>query len=699
MRGKRLSLPVQASAVLLSSLAVILSCLTARAQTPVCDITFYDEDDGLSQAHVTQLMQDEDGFLWFATWNGLNRFDGNEFTLFKSHAGDDCDMPSDRIRNICPAPGGDIYCRADKRWFLFHREDGSFHPVDDATGKQLDNSKNKGNGIGAQGKEIRHTDANGTTWTIDKEGRLCHAGDPTPVATLPDIGFYISDRQGNLWLTSSKNGVVKLSFGRRPARHVTGLQGEIGAMMTDSKGNCWISTKENRQVQLRSVNAFDRPQYLTSDGRTSSTPTAFGASVYCIFESSNGDIWMGTKPGGVYRLRPARDHYQVSYFPTARNVYDIREDAWGRLWMASMGDGLIEALRPDADNPEFILVKEWKGYPALKENKIRFLYLTADRLLLAATTEGLLVLPLTGEPRPQNPSFRWHVKEAGRASSLSCNALMDIFEGSDLRLYVSTESGGVCCLTSASAGEKELSFRHFDTAHGMGTDVALALFDRKQQVTVVGNNQIMTLDGMSYDGHFFQEPLRFSDARPLYLPHDGWLFGLSDGAVIVPDSFLHKGGYVPDIVLTGLSLGNNVMLRAVNHLSEIRLRPDERSLTLYFSATDYQYPENIRYAFKMEEDTVWNYIGHNRTVAFADLKPGTYRLQIRSTNSDGVWVDNTRTLTVEVAPKFFETVLGQLLLWLLFFSIAGGGIYTYLYIRRIKPATTGNIGGLSGAAR
>ena len=47
-----------------------LAAVTLWAQ-PVCDVTKYDEADGVSSAHITQLLQDEQGFMWFATWSKL----------------------------------------------------------------------------------------------------------------------------------------------------------------------------------------------------------------------------------------------------------------------------------------------------------------------------------------------------------------------------------------------------------------------------------------------------------------------------------------------------------------------------------------------------------------------------------------------------------------------------------------------------
>lgn len=50
-----------------------------------CIIRDFGEDDGLAHWHVTSMLQDHYGILWFGTWNGLERFDGETFTLFKSH--------------------------------------------------------------------------------------------------------------------------------------------------------------------------------------------------------------------------------------------------------------------------------------------------------------------------------------------------------------------------------------------------------------------------------------------------------------------------------------------------------------------------------------------------------------------------------------------------------------------------------------
>ena len=107
-------------------------------------------------------------------------------------------------------------------------------------------------------------------------------------------------------------------------------------------------------------------------------------------------------------------------------------------------------------------------------------------------------------------------------------------------------------------------------------------------------------------------------------------------------------------------------------------------MTVHFAALDYSAAAHIIYAFRLSNSEEWNYIGHNRSATLLDLEPGTYTLEIRSTNANGEWQDNIRSLTIIVKPTFWEAWYGQLLIVLLLLGILAGIAYTLLYIRRIK---------------
>lgn len=62
---------------------LIIGWATSLNAQPQCTITHFDEFCGMAQWYVTQIVQDRQGIMWFATWNGLNRYDGYELSMFQ----------------------------------------------------------------------------------------------------------------------------------------------------------------------------------------------------------------------------------------------------------------------------------------------------------------------------------------------------------------------------------------------------------------------------------------------------------------------------------------------------------------------------------------------------------------------------------------------------------------------------------------
>ena len=75
---------------------------------------------------------------------------------------------------------------------------------------------------------------------------------------------------------------------------------------------------------------------------------------------------------------------------------------------------------------------------------------------------------------------------------------------------------------------------------------------------------------------------------------------------------------------------------------------------------------------------------NNRSASYINLPAGKYQLQIKSTNSDGVWVDNVRTLSIHVLPTFWETYWAWLLYFILFILFTASIVYVLFYIYRLR---------------
>ena len=91
-------------------LVVLLFGQFFSARAEEYSIRFYDDQDGLSHWHVSQILQDTTGMMWVATWNGLNRFDGSRFVAFKPTENAALCIPHDRIRRFRLTKENNLEC-------------------------------------------------------------------------------------------------------------------------------------------------------------------------------------------------------------------------------------------------------------------------------------------------------------------------------------------------------------------------------------------------------------------------------------------------------------------------------------------------------------------------------------------------------------------------------------------------------------
>lgn len=644
-----------------------LGWFSTSAQTP-CRVVQYDEEDGVPSHHITQLLQDHHGFMWFSTWNGLCRFDGYEFHTFKPQAGDGCRMNNDRIRNIALRPDGQIVCKVeDNEYHLFDTRIYRFCDVDSQDVQQLADDMRKYR----QSRAVRNSD------------------------TSRHAIFELEDHQGNHWETG--NGYIKLCVPmvERTRRLSIVPAAEVKCLFRDSKNRYWLTTREDAAVRIYNSD-MQLTGYLGRDGNIHAAYTSFGVPVYCMYETADGTLWLGSKPGGLFRMQEKDGGFIISQprGMTQQDVYNIQEDRFGRLWIATMHSGLFYTTDYRTGEPQFLPPLQ---YPKDYGQRVRYLHITRNGILIAAATDGLLVSKLENDVK--NMRFYRHQRESDRAESLSSSATMDVMEDDRGQVWISTESGGVNIVSENDLLKPQPLFRHLNMSnHLLPSDIALSLTPINGRQTMVVSSHLLALtDTAGYsrvlDARYFNADYRFADVRPLPFGKDQWLFGLKDGAFTISTSEMEQKAYSPKLVLTHIEVrGKDSELRgdwSIENADTITLQPHERNVSIRFAALDFSAPERINYAFRLntwqqDNEGQWNYIGHDRSATLLDLEPGTYRLEIRSTDSDGEWQENQRLLTIVVMPTFWEAWYGQLLIMLLVAAVVAAVIYTLLYIRRIK---------------
>ena len=686
---------------------LLLCWLTATVLSaqPLCRITQYDEEDGVPSNRVTQLLQDERGFMWFSTWNGLCRYDGYDFQTFKPQVGDGCHMTTDRIRNIGMRSDGNILCRVDDG--VFYLFDTKTYQFRDLTAEEQQRAadealKSRKSVWMLDEGRFSWTDSYQTPWTLFADGRLTSgdrqgaqlASHPTVALNNPSYAF--TDQQSNLWvLDNSRITRISTDLSRTQRLDITPAT-QVKTIFRDQQGRIWMTTRQDAAVRLYSP-SLELQGFLGSDGLLHKQYTTFQSPIYCIYQSKDGTLFLASKPGGLFRMKetsPGRFHIDHLTSLTAKEVYYLQEDRYGRLWVATMDRALCYTTEPQAAEPRFLTPKH---YPKEGAKMLRQLHITPDGILVAATTDGLVASRL--EQDADKMQFVLHQRQPDRAESLSSSATMDLLEGNNgSHLLISTESGGVNSIATSELLNAEAHFQHINAQHHqLPNDIALTLARMDDgRLMVVSSHLVSLTDKEGHlrvlDSHYFNSDYRFSEVRPLLLADGRWLFALNDGAFVTTLHDMHRKAYQPRLVLTYSEVrGERQEVRsnwAIENHDTLTLQPGERNAIIHFAALDYQAPERISYAFRLlesaEDSTEYNYIGHNRSATLLDLEPGEYLLQIRCTNADGEWLPQMRQLTIIVEPTFWESTLGQVLIVLIIIAILAAIACTLLYIRRIK---------------
>jgi ligand-binding sensor domain-containing protein/two-component sensor histidine kinase len=264
-------------------------------------------NEGLSQSSVVDIAADNSGFLWFATQDGLNRFDGKQFLMFKKNFDD------------------------------FTTAKGS------TTGKIA---------VG------NHNDL----WIITSGGKLermnLYDHEFTSVTTLdgkkmPPVSCILPDASDNIWIGSESDGLFIYNQKTRrliqyTAEHTSRIKlggNTIENIFKDKNGSIWVITNKGF---TEFKNSTITVSYLPKDEQQKLL------SLSTIAEDRKQNLWIGTYGQGLYikknnqSLKPFTGFNALHQFPANLTIFTIMADQFNRLWVGTYGQGLFVINQEDS---------------------------------------------------------------------------------------------------------------------------------------------------------------------------------------------------------------------------------------------------------------------------------------------------------------------------------------------------------------
>ncbi|MDP4196355.1 MAG: two-component regulator propeller domain-containing protein [Bacteroidota bacterium] len=349
-------------------------------------------EQGLSNNSVTAIFQDSHGFMWFGTYDGLNRYDGYKFKMFRNHLNNSASLSSNRITSICEDDGGNIWVGTYNGAEIYSNYTSLFSPLyympyKGKYAKKLIWTVNcfaKGKKgyffIGSDGNGLLLHILNGTTKQVpflttrhtvvsdyhvraiceDKSKRLWLFVQGEGIAYYDyKSGFVLPyhsqikaanclqpDLMGNIWL-GNENGLYKFNIRQRkytPYKDRSGLSSgkPIVDMCLNKSGELWIATDGNG-LDILNINN-NQFRYMIAGGNKNSLTSS---AVYAVCQDKDSRMWIGTLRGGINIIDQRKDRFStISRDPLSKNtlisnfILSFCEEKSGNIWIGSDGDGL-----------------------------------------------------------------------------------------------------------------------------------------------------------------------------------------------------------------------------------------------------------------------------------------------------------------------------------------------------------------------
>ncbi len=435
-------------------LLVILSCPALAQEMKFEYIPF---DQGLSQKTIQGIIQDSRGYMWFGILNGLYKYDGYNFTIYKHNINNPRSLSDNNINSlyedrsgrlwIATNDGGlNLYDRGRDSFVHFKHDPSNPNSISDDRIYAVCEDKSGIIWIGTMRGGLNRFDQDKNQFT-----HYLHDPDDPKSISNNDIRHIYIDNTGIIWMGTEHGGLCRFNPAEKTFKSYKNSSGvknsidndQIKALCADRSGRLWLSTSAG-------INILD-----TKSGKIYRlNPGRFGLKNYAKFnvqsicEDRNENLWFGTGLG-LYQYNPYTekiDFYQ--HEPGNPNslsyncVIFIYQDRSGILWFGTWEGGLNKL------NPETKRFGHIKHNPkdenSLSDNRFNVIYQDSMGRIWIGTEGGTLNKLVFDTQKGNKPVFTHYRQKPRMQHGLGYCSISDICMDRKGILWIGTTEDGVC---------------------------------------------------------------------------------------------------------------------------------------------------------------------------------------------------------------------------------------------------------------
>lgn len=383
-------------------LSTLLYSLVGVAQLKNIGFERYKLEQGLSHTTIYSILQDEKGYIWMGTKDGLNRFDGYKFTKYQYHSTDSNSLSGSVVLTL--------FIDSKKRFWVGTNAGLNIFDLYTQNNKRIPYYVTDGSGT-----------TNNVIWSI---------------AEHPNGDIYFATNKGlNYWSESEQRFKV--------ANHPDLWQERINLVRIGKDGRIVIGTQGNGlqvwDVQNNRIDTYNKKTGL------------LGNEVRGLLKDKKGRIWIASDKA-LYKYLPETKKLEVFSQKEGNlatgNTNCLLQDKDGLIWVGTWGEGI--SLYNEESNSFETHKHNARVASSLPDNFVNFMFEDNTGAIWVATSGGI------GRYDKNRKNFVSYKYEVGVKQSLSSNIINNIFRDREGYLWVATKTGGLNRMRSDG-----MSFDHF----------------------------------------------------------------------------------------------------------------------------------------------------------------------------------------------------------------------------------------------
>lgn len=366
-------------------------CIAQRQNLIFHNLTI---ENGLSQNSILDICQDKYGFYWFATEEGVNKYDGYTFAVYKNNPDDSTSLVHNYVQSICKDSDGDLWLGTEGGLSMYDYDNDCFR-------------------------------------------QFTHSNDPNSLKNNVIVNLY-PDPKGGLWISINLLGIqfynkqnkTFTSFTHDSNNPNSLSNNQVNSVLRDRSGNLWFGTNSGLNKYIESENRFVRYFYEKPNPNS-----PFNNSIRSIVQDINGVIWVITNRGlekfnpenGEFLINSTQTHQKHECFNSLRHLVIDKNNT---LWISSP----CGIWQYNIESKQFHLYSNNEiNKHSISTNFSSKLYCDNDNLWIGSYGSGLNYTSLT----PQG--FEHLYKSPMDKNSLIKNDIFSLYEDNAGNLWIGTD--------------------------------------------------------------------------------------------------------------------------------------------------------------------------------------------------------------------------------------------------------------------